>query len=220
MTFDATETMHARARVTTNLRVAPRRASERRERASRVRSAATRDASDAELDRRAMLGLSTAALVSTFAPLSAIAAKEEKAKKVVAVPYTKYVVQKESTEEAIAVAKELKEAGVRLYGAFWCENCNKQKELLGKEAMEYIDYVECFPDGVYQNSPGHEDVIKPDAICKGYSDAWPLWVVPKGDDEIGIQGQIKKPRELKRLIKEARGEKGDLLKYFTTLEMD
>ena len=47
-----------------------------------------------------------------------------------------------------------------------------------------------------------------------------LWVVPKGDDEIGIQGQIKKPRELKRLIKEARGEKGDLLKYFTTLEMD
>lgn len=214
--------MHAAARVNAHLRVAPHRACERRERASRVRSAATRDASGAEFERRAMLGLSTAALVSTFAPsLRAIAAEEEKAKKVVAVPYTKYVVQKESTEEAIAVAKELKAAGARLYGAFWCENCNKQKELLGKEAMEYIDYVECFPNGVYQNSPGHEDVIKPDAICKGYSDAWPLWVVPKGaDDEIGIQGQIKKPRDLQRLIKEAKGEKGDLLKYFTTLEMD
>ena len=123
--------MHARARVTTNLRVAPHRACERREGAPRVRSAATRDASDSELDRRAMLGLSTAALVSTFAPLSAIAAEKEKAKKVVALPYTKYVVQKESTEEAIAVAKALKEAGARLYGAFWCENCNSQKELLG-----------------------------------------------------------------------------------------
>jgi hypothetical protein len=45
--------------------------------------------------------------------------------------------------------------------------------------------------------------------------------VPKGeDDEIGIQGQIKKPRELQRLIKEAKGEKFDALKYFTTLEME
>ena len=57
MTFDATETMHARARVTTNLRVAPRRASERRERASRVRRRGDAGLSDAELDS-AMLGLS------------------------------------------------------------------------------------------------------------------------------------------------------------------
>ena len=42
-----------------------------------------------------------------------------------------------------------------LSGAFWCENCNKQKELLGKEAMAVLgtSYVECFPNGVYQNAP-------------------------------------------------------------------
>ena len=46
-------------------------------------------------------------------------------------------------------------------------------------------------------------------------------MVPKGeDDEIGIQGQVKKPRDLQRLINEAKGEKVDLVKYFTTLDMN
>jgi len=93
--------------------------------------------------------------------------------------------------------------------------------VLGKQAMEYVNYVECFPNGVYQNAPGHEDFTKPDQICEGYTSAWPLWVVPKdgateGQDEIGIQGQIKKPKELLRLVKEAKGEKFDPLNYFTT----
>jgi len=140
--------------------------------------------------------------------------------KVVAVPYTPYQVTSDSSAESIEVAKQLKAAGARLYGAFWCENCNKQKELLGKQAMEYVDYVECFPNGVYQNSPGHDDVTKPDAICTGYTSAWPLWVVPKQDgepgDEIGIQGQIKKPKELQRLVKEAAGQKFDAVKYLTS----
>ena len=117
--------------------------------------------------------------------------------------------------------KSLKAAGARLYGAFWCENCNKQKEVLGKEAMEYIDYVECFPNGVYQNAPdGRPNVTKPDAVCEGYTSAWPLWVVPKDGgevgEEIGIQGQIKKPKELQRLVKEAKGDKFDKLAYLTT----
>lgn len=193
-----------------------------RGRSLRPRASENAQAGADDVDRRrALFGLSTAALASALSPLSSIAAEEEKAKKVVAVPYAKYAVQAESSEEAINVAKALKEAGARLYGAFWCENCNKQKELLGKEAMEYIDYIECFPDGVYQNSPGHEDRVKPDGICDGYTSAWPLWVIPKPDgEEIGIQGQIKKPRDLQRLIKEAKGEKTDLLKYFTTLEVE
>ncbi|MDA9099071.1 hypothetical protein N9L76_09070 [bacterium] len=141
--------------------------------------------------------------------------------KVVTVPYLKYEVTTESTAESIEVAKSLKAAGARLYGAFWCENCNKQKEVLGKEAMEYIDYVECFPNGVYQNAPdGRADVTKPDQICDGYTSAWPLWVVPKdgGDpgEEIGIQGQIKKPKELQRLVKEAKGDTFDPVAYFTS----
>ena len=188
------------------------------------------DDNNNNIDRRSALigGLSTTALafVTTLGTTTTDIARAEedaeaKAKKVVAVPYTPYVVTSDSSEEALETAKQLNAAGARLYGAFWCENCNKQKELLGKQAMEMINYVECFPDGVYQNAEGHEDVIKPAAICTGYTSAWPLWVVPKGeDDEIGIQGQVKKPRELQRLIKEAKGEKFDALKYFTTLEME
>jgi len=199
----------------------------RRFKSSVVVARATSPACD-DVDRRAVVfgGLSTAALtfMATLGTTTnmAYAAEdaETKAKKIVAVPYTPYVVTSDSSEEALETAKQLNAAGARLYGAFWCENCNKQKELLGKQAMELINYVECFPDGVYQNAEGHEDVIKPSGICTGYTSAWPLWVVPKGDDEIGIQGQIKKPRELQRLVKEARGEKFDAMKYFTTLEMD
>ena len=93
--------------------------------------------------------------------------------------------------------------------------------------MEYINYVECYPNGVYQNVEGKEDVVKPTESCNGYSDAWPLWVVPKSDDsgkdsgdEIGVQGQVKKPKDLLRLVKEARGEKFDPLGYWTKLEFD
>ena len=175
-----------------------------------------------EMSRRsaAFSGLAAAVAANISLPLGAAVAAEPE-KKVVAVPYTPYQVQSDSSEEAIRVAKSLKAAGARLYGAFWCENCNKQKEQLGKQAMEYIDYVECFPNGVYQNSPdGREDVTKPDGICEGYTSAWPLWVVPKegGEpgDEIGIQGQIKKPKELERLIREAKGDKFDAVAYFTS----
>ena len=187
------------------------------------------DADDDVISRRTAFTSAAAGLAATIAanvvlPLGPARAAETSPLKVVAVPYTPYQVKAESSAEAIEVAKALKASGARLYGAFWCENCNKQKELLGKEAMEYVNYVECFPNGVYQNSPGHDDVTTPDKICEGYTSAWPLWVVPKdgttaadgGLDEIGIQGQIKKPKELMRLVKEAKGDKFDALAYFTS----
>lgn len=176
-----------------------------------------------------------AAIVSGFSAVLAVSAStspaafaadkdEEKKKKVVAVPYTPYVPQSESSEEMLEVAKQLKDAGARLYGAFWCENCNKQKETLGKEAMEMIEYVECFPDGVYQNAPdGRADVTKPAEFCGPYSESWPMWVLPSPSTpetpEIGVQGKVLKAKELKKLVKEAGGEKVDLVKYFTTLEV-
>ena len=216
----------AAATQTTTTTIPIRRTSRRSTRMIIARAAAGGQQSEGDagvtVDRRRALMGGLAALVAVAQPNAIVLAEEAAApKKVVAVPYTPYVVTSESSEEALAVAKALKEAGARLYGAFWCENCNKQKEILGKEAMEMIDYVECFPNGVYQNAEGHEDVVKPDGICEGYTSAWPLWVVPKGeDDEIGIQGQVKKPRDLQRLIKEAKGEKVDLVKYFTTLDME
>jgi hypothetical protein len=167
----------------------------------------------------AFAGLAAAVAANITLPVGPALAGDPN--KVVTVPYTKYEVTSESSAESVEAAKALKAAGARLYGAFWCENCNKQKEVLGKEAMQYIDYVECFPNGVYQNAPdGRADVTKPDAVCEGYTSAWPLWVVPKDGgepgDEIGIQGQIKKPKELQRLVREAKGDKFDPVAYFTS----
>jgi len=183
---------------------------------------------DVSSSRRAAIvsGFSAVLAVSASTSPAAFAADkdEEKKKKVVAVPYTPYVPQSESSEEMLEVAKQLKDAGARLYGAFWCENCNKQKETLGKEAMEMIEYVECFPDGVYQNAPdGRADVTKPAEFCGPYSESWPMWVLPSPSTpetpEIGVQGKVLKAKELKKLVKEAGGEKVDLVKYFTTLEV-
>ena len=183
---------------------------------------------DVSSSRRAAIvsGFSAVLAVSASTSPAAFAADkdEEKKKKVVAVPYTPYVPQSESSEEMLEVAKQLKDAGARLYGAFWCENCNKQKETLGKEAMEMIEYVECFPDGVYQNAPDvRADVTKPAEFCGPYSESWPMWVLPSPSTpetpEIGVQGKVLKAKELKKLVKEAGGEKVDLVKYFTTLEV-
>jgi len=34
-----------------------------------------------------------------------------------------------------------------MYGAYWCSHCNDQKQTLGREAMNYVTYVECAGDG-------------------------------------------------------------------------
>ncbi len=46
-----------------------------------------------------------------------------------------------------AFASCLTEKGAKYYGAFWCPNCQKQNNLLGK-SKKLVDYVECStPDG-------------------------------------------------------------------------
>lgn len=52
-----------------------------------------------------------------------------------------------SGEAEIALAKHLTAIGAKKYGAFWCPHCYEQKQLLGKEAFDEIDYVECDPQG-------------------------------------------------------------------------
>ncbi|WNZ28051.1 vitamin K epoxide reductase family protein (plasmid) [Leptolyngbya sp. NK1-12] len=48
-----------------------------------------------------------------------------------------------SGESEIALAKHLKDTGAKFYGAFWCPHCQKQKETFGREAMEFVPYIEC-----------------------------------------------------------------------------
>jgi len=52
-------------------------------------------------------------------------------------------VSRASTPQSIELAKYLRETGARMYGAYWCPHCSRQKELFGREAWSYVDYVEC-----------------------------------------------------------------------------
>lgn len=55
--------------------------------------------------------------------------------------------KRESTDQAIALAKYLQSTNSKMYGAFWCPHCQRQKELFGKEAWKYVTYLECSPKG-------------------------------------------------------------------------
>jgi hypothetical protein len=63
------------------------------------------------------------------------------------VMYIPKKVQRKSTDQAIELAKAMKEKGITMYGAYWCPHCSRQKELFGQEAWGYINYVECSPKG-------------------------------------------------------------------------
>ena len=55
-----------------------------------------------------------------------------------------------SNSKTVDLAKRLKAAGAKMYGAFWCSHCFEQKQAFGKEAMADFPYVECYPDGYYK----------------------------------------------------------------------
>lgn len=116
---------------------------------------------DSRLSRRAWLKTSIAsggAIASTLsvgsanaAPPIAVIAEElgyfpvqNREGQVVYIPKK---VQRKSTDQAIELAKAMKEKGITMYGAFWCPHCSRQKELFGQEAWSYINYVECAPKG-------------------------------------------------------------------------
>ena len=63
------------------------------------------------------------------------------------VTYVPKRVSRESTPQAVELAKLLQQKGVQMYGAYWCPHCSRQKELFGREAMKYLEYKECSPKG-------------------------------------------------------------------------
>ena len=63
------------------------------------------------------------------------------------VTYVPKRVTRESTPQAVELAKRLQQKGVQMYGAYWCPHCSRQKELFGREAMTYLEYKECSPKG-------------------------------------------------------------------------
>ena len=85
--------------------------------------------------------------------------------------YHQPTITTDSPPGAVALAKKLRNAGARMYGAFWCSHCYEQKQMFGKEASESLPYVECFPDGW---RPGEEMA----AVCKDANlEGFPTWVI-------------------------------------------
>lgn len=58
---------------------------------------------------------------------------------------SEFAVTTSSGESEIALAKHLSQTGAKFYGAFWCPHCQKQKLTFGKEAMQFVPYIECSP---------------------------------------------------------------------------
>jgi hypothetical protein len=68
-----------------------------------------------------------------------------------------------------------------MYGAFWCPHCARQKELFGKEAWSYIEYIECAPKGYNAN-------VK---LCTNV-DGFPTWsfLGKPNTTEIIVSGEV------------------------------
>lgn len=90
----------------------------------------------------------------------------------------------ESTPFAISLARHLHSIGAKMYGAFWCSHCNEQKQMFGREAMEILDYVECFPNGA-----GKGKKMAAECAVTGL-EGFPTWFINgkvlSGDQELSV----------------------------------
>ncbi len=57
------------------------------------------------------------------------------------------IVQSKSSSASIELAKYLTKNNITLYNAYWCPHCHDQKEMFGKEAVSYLQLIECAEDG-------------------------------------------------------------------------
>ncbi|KAH8082133.1 Vitamin k epoxide reductase [Aureococcus anophagefferens] len=79
---------------------------------------------------------------------------------------------------ARARRERLKALGVEFYGAYWCRFCDEQRQLLGREAAQLVNYVECDADGL-NGTP---------ALCAAAKiRAYPTWATPDGKLYTGVR---------------------------------
>ncbi len=78
-------------------------------------------------------------------------------------------------------AQCLSEVGMVEYGAYWCHNCEIQKDMFGS-SFEYVNYVECDPNG--KNG-------QPEVCLDAGIEAYPTWRHPDGREWVGVQTMEK-----------------------------
>jgi glutaredoxin len=90
---------------------------------------------------------------------------------------TKTAIKNSSGAAEIALAKHLNKIKAKMYGAFWCPYCTKQKEMFGQKALTYVTYIECDPRG---KNP------RPDLCRKAGVQGYPTWNI-KGKTYSGMR---------------------------------
>ncbi|KAJ1627926.1 hypothetical protein T492DRAFT_841987 [Pavlovales sp. CCMP2436] len=84
--------------------------------------------------------------------------------------YTPSRVFDSSTPQALELAKHLKREGATFYGAFWCPHCRNQRRYFGKEALGFVNYVECDARGIGS---------KANVCARAAVDGYPTWMIGK-----------------------------------------
>jgi hypothetical protein len=76
-----------------------------------------------------------------------------------------------------AFAQCLSDKQVKMYGLYWCEHCEQQKEMFGA-SFKHVNYIECGIKGSHDEEP----------ICKtaGIKN-FPTWEFPDGSRREGPQ---------------------------------
>ncbi len=74
-------------------------------------------------------------------------------------------------------AQCMTEAGVKMYGAYWCSNCATQKNMFGR-SWEHVEHIECaFPN----NAQGQKQICVDESI-----EAYPTWEFSDGSRVEGV----------------------------------
>jgi Zn ribbon nucleic-acid-binding protein len=73
-------------------------------------------------------------------------------------------IKRESSPQAIELAKYLQRNDISVAGAFWCPHCRRQRELFGQQAWAMIPYRECATQG-YQHQ-----------TCPSQVAGYPTWL--------------------------------------------
>ena len=82
-------------------------------------------------------------------------------------------VRGESSPQAGDLARRLKAAGAKMYGAFWCSHCQEQKAEFGAAAQADLPYVECYPQG-YHKVGALSWVGQCKRLCTRLLSCWPV----------------------------------------------
>jgi len=93
-------------------------------------------------------------------------------------------VQAQVALNAEAIALHLKQVNAKMYGAYWCPACTRQKEIFGDRAFRQVQYIECDPRG---------NNAQPQLCRSAGIQVYPTWEI-KGQQYQGVRSLVELAR--------------------------